>query len=150
MVSAPVVITSLSELAALLDNRRGLFIRWSQDLSRDEATRRSRDALTGAALPGLSANPLDVESWWGNRSTELWVARRLHDYSHIRHDRGPGVKAWILAGREVGRGPDNEPLIEYEEVVAIVDEAVMREADELIDAQGSLVWGPLDRRRRQG
>ncbi|MGV9534129.1 DUF6098 family protein [Streptosporangium sandarakinum] len=147
MASAPAVITSLSELATLLDSRHGLFIRWSRDLDRDETTGRSRDALTGAELPGLSANPLDVESWWGDRSTRLWAARRLYDYSHIRRDRGPGVRAWILAGEEVSRGPDNEPLIRCGEVVATVDESVMREAAELVEAQNSHAWGTLDRKR---
>ncbi|MFC4062314.1 DUF6098 family protein [Planomonospora corallina] len=144
-MSRPTVITSLEELASLLNERRGLFIRWSRDLEKDEAEGCSRDSLTGAALPGLSANPLDVEDWWGDRPARLWAARRLHDYSHLRRERGPGVQAWVLSGREVGRGPDNEPLIQCDEPVAIVDEAVMKEAEELIDSQGSDAWGPLDR-----
>ncbi|GGL23959.1 DUF6098 family protein [Planomonospora parontospora] len=145
MVSRPSTITSLSELTALLDERRGLFIRWSRDLERDEASGCSRDSLTGAALPGLSANPLDVEDWWGDRPVRLWAARRLHDYSHLRRERGPGVRAWVLSGREVGRGPDNEPLIACDEAVATVDDAVMEEAERLIDSQGADAWGPLDR-----
>ncbi|MBG0827499.1 hypothetical protein HS041_06955 [Planomonospora sp. ID67723] len=145
MGSEPSVITSLRELAALLGERRGLFIRWSRDLDGDRANGGSRDSLTGAELPGLSANPLDVEDWWGERPIRLWAARRLHDYSHLRRERGPGVKAWVLSGEEVGRGPDNEPLIECREVVAIVDEAVMKEAGELVDRQGCDEWGPLDR-----
>ncbi|GAA3443766.1 DUF6098 family protein [Planomonospora venezuelensis] len=150
MESAPSVVTSLRELATLLGERRGLFIRWSRDPDGDRANGCSRDSLTGAELPGLSANPLDVEDWWGGRPIRLWVARRLHDYSHLRRDRGPGVKAWVLSGREVGRGPDNEPLVRCDEVVAIVDDAVMKEAGELVDSQGSCEWGPLDRGHANG
>ncbi|MBB2914611.1 hypothetical protein FHS43_005923 [Streptosporangium becharense] len=144
------VIASLSELVELLGTRQGLFIRWSPELDRDVVGGCSRDALTGAPLPGLSANPLDVESWWGDRSPRLWAARRLYDYSHIREHRGPGVRAWVLAGEEVGRGPDNEPLIECHEVLGAVDDAVMKEAYDLVSAQRSEVWGTLDRQRRPG
>ncbi|GIH91113.1 DUF6098 family protein [Planobispora siamensis] len=147
MASEPSVVTSLSELTTLLDRRRGLFIRWSKDLNGNGEHGGSRDSLTGAELPGLSANPLDIEEWWGDRPMRLWAARRLHDYSHLRRERGPGVKAWVVHGEEVGRGPDNEPLIEYDEVVAIVDDAVMKEASELVDGQGCPEWGPLDRGR---
>lgn len=41
----------------------------------------------------------------------VWAARRLHDYAHLPHDKGPGVHPWVLTGREAGRGPDNEPLV---------------------------------------
>ncbi|GAA2913339.1 hypothetical protein GCM10010517_79940 [Streptosporangium fragile] len=145
MSSEVPVITRLSDLAALLSRRSGLFIRWSPELDRDVVHGGSRDALTGAPLPGLSANPLDVESWWDGRSIRLWAARRLYDYSHIRDHRGPGVRAWVLAGTEVGRGPDNEPLIECHEVLGTVDDAVMREVEDLVAAQRSSMWGPLDR-----
>jgi len=36
-----------------------------------------RRTLTGAGLPGLSANPVAVEDWWGDRSRRLWAARRM-------------------------------------------------------------------------
>jgi hypothetical protein len=91
-------------------------VRWSRgpetDLTAAGGTgQSSQDALTGVLMPGLSANPLRAEAWWGDRSLELWVARRLFDYRHLRELRGPGVRAWILAGEEQGRGPDNEPLV---------------------------------------
>ena len=38
------------------------------------------------ALPGLSASPLAVEPWWGDRPLGLWIARRLYDYSHLEHE----------------------------------------------------------------
>ncbi|WP_214416750.1 DUF6098 family protein [Sphaerisporangium fuscum] len=147
MISESHVIASLAELASLLEGRQGLFIRWSRDLDGDMANGGSRDALTGAELPGLSANPMDLEEWWGERPTRLWAARRLYDYSHLRRERGPGVRAWVLAGTEVGRGPDNEPLIRCTEVIGPVGDAVMREAATLVEGQDCRTWGPLDRAR---
>ena len=78
-------VHDLDELAALVD-RAGpgdeLYLRWSKGPDAD-GEQASRDALTGITLPGLSANPLRVEPWWGGRSLRLWVARRLYDYWHL-------------------------------------------------------------------
>jgi hypothetical protein len=105
----------------------------------------SKDALTGIDLPGLSANPLAVESWWGDRPLRLWVARRLYDYCHLRELRGPGVRPWVLVGEQCGRGPDNEPLVHCHRPVAWVSERALREADRAVEAQASAEWGPLHR-----
>ena len=104
----------------------------------------SLDELTGVELPGLSANPLKVEPWWGDRPLDLWMARRLYDYRHLRRKRGPGVRPWVIAGDVVGRGPDNEPLVCCREIVACLDDAVTTAATKLIDEQPS-DWGSLDR-----
>lgn len=138
-------ITTLERLAALLDARPGLFVRWSSDPDADAADPSSKDGLTGAPLPGLSANPLSVEPWWGDRSTVLWVARRLHDYSHLRDARVQGARPWLLEGREVGRGPDNEPLVADPEPVALIDERLLTEAERLLESDRQGDWGPLDR-----
>ncbi|MEU9479297.1 DUF6098 family protein [Streptomyces sp. NPDC048191] len=138
------VVSTLSEVARLLDGRRGLYVRWSKGPDTDLAEVSSTDDLTGVAMPGLSASPLDVEDWWGDRSVELWVARRLYDYAHLPHDKGPGVRPWVLRGRETGRGPDNEPLVADVEPLCGV-------ADEVIDAARAEVagqeqeWGTLRR-----
>ncbi|WP_424186773.1 DUF6098 family protein [Actinokineospora sp. G85] len=144
-------IGDLAEMAKLLqdEQRNGtLYVRWSKgpavDLSADS---RSRDELTGVSLPGLSANPLRVEPWWGDRPIELWLARRLYDYRHLGEQRGPSVRPWVLAGRELGRGPDNEPLVVCERPIAWVADGVLREAEQLVAEQGSADWGPLDRRQ---
>lgn len=147
-------IGTLAELADLVTRRaRGeaLYVRWSRGPEEDLADGRpcaqtSRDALTGVALPGLSANPLRIEPWWGTRSVSLWVARRLYDYEHLRELRGPGVRPWVLLGTPTGRGPDNEPLVVCREPIAWIADGVLRECEEAIARQHSPEWGPLDRR----
>jgi Family of unknown function (DUF6098) len=140
-------ITDLDELVELLEKEPDdLYVRWSKGPRVDLAREGSRDDLTDLRLPGLSANPLAVESWWGERPLSLWVARRLYDYSHLREQRGRGVRAWVLTGKVVGNGPDNEPLLEACEPVAWIDDAVLEKAREMVESQASEDWGPLDRR----
>ena len=135
-------ITNLAALVGLLGD--DVYVRWSKGPAADAAST-SRDSLTGVELPGLSANPLRIEPWWGDRSHELWVARRLFDYRHLRELRGPDVRAWVLRGEEVGRGPDNEPLVRCLSPLAWVADSALDECIELVDAQQSDEWGPLDR-----
>ncbi|AXB48307.1 hypothetical protein A4R43_06305 [Amycolatopsis albispora] len=156
MPDMPTVAT-LTELEAVFEAERGeLFVRWSHgpsaDLEQDDDKRAqsSRDGLTGVPLPGLSANPLRLEPWWADRPLRLWLARRLHDYEHLRELRGPGVRPWVLRGRERARGPDNEPLVICDRPVAWISDDVLREAEELVNAQASPEWGPLARHRRPG
>ena len=147
-------IEDLEELVCLIGampDADRLYVRWSRgpaaDLRCDESGRGvSRDSLTGVPLPGLSANPVAVEPWWGDRPLRLWVARRLYDYRHLRELRGPGTRPWLLLGEPCGRGPDNEPLVTCREPVAWISDRAFREAQHLVDAQGSADWGPLDRR----
>lgn len=139
------VITSLARLADLVHRRSALFVRWSAGPEEDTDLQRSTDGLTGARLPGLSASPLDVEPWWGDRPVVLWVARRLHDYSHLKDARRPGTRPWVLEGEEVGRGPDNEPLVRLRRPVALIDERVLDEAAGLVERTSEQSWGPLDR-----
>ncbi|GAA2416548.1 hypothetical protein GCM10010420_53460 [Streptomyces glaucosporus] len=138
------VLTSLDELARLVENGRHLYVRWSRGPEADLGAAESADDLTGVPLPGLSANTLDVEPWWARRPVRLWVARRLYDYCHLRREKGPGVRPWVLRGREVGRGPDNEPLVREVKPIAWIDARMITEAEEEVNRQrGS--WGPLDR-----
>ncbi|WIV55854.1 DUF6098 family protein [Amycolatopsis nalaikhensis] len=142
-------VGNLAALARLFETEGDddLCVRWSRgpeaDLGQAES---SRDGLTGIALPGLSANSLRREPWWRDRSVRLWLARRLYDYEHLRDLRGPGVRPWVLRGREIARGPDNEPLVVDAEPLAWVADAVLHEARSLVDEQGSREWGPMDRR----
>jgi uncharacterized protein DUF6098 len=144
-------LKDLDDMAGLFEAEGGedLYVRWSRgpdiDLGNglDQA---SRDGLTGIRLPGLSANSLKVEPWWNGRSVRLWLARRLYDYQHLRDLRGPDVRPWVLRGRLVARGPDNEPLVHCERPLAWVADEVLQEARELVDEQGSREWGPMDRR----
>ncbi|GAA3398735.1 DUF6098 family protein [Streptomyces roseoviridis] len=144
---APATMTtvrSLDELTELIGTRRPLYIRWSLGPQTDLSTPTSRDGLTGVELPGLSANPLDVEDWWGDRSLRTWAARRLYDYSHLPRVRDGRVRPWLLHGREVGRGPDNEPLVRDVRPVGWVDERVIAQAEEEVARQKG-PWGPLAR-----
>jgi hypothetical protein len=140
------VLTDLSGLVDLVSGTDGeLYVRWSRGPRMDAGTS-SQDGLTGVPLPGLSANSLRVEPWWGDRSLRLWLARRLYDYRHLRELRGPGVRPWVLTGTECGRGPDNEPLVTDVRPLAWIDDAVLVECEKEVAAQQSAEWGPLDRR----
>jgi hypothetical protein len=140
------VLTDLSGLVDLVSDTDGeLYVRWSRGPRVDAGTS-SQDGLTGVPLPGLSANSLRVEPWWGDRSLRLWLARRLYDYRHLRELRGPGVRPWVLAGTECGRGPDNEPLVTDVRPLAWIDDSVLVECEKEVAAQQSAEWGPLDRR----
>src|SRR4051794_13653149 len=136
-------VHDLDELVEIVGSGDDLYIRWSRGPEHD-ASKTSQDELTGVDLPGLSASPLRVEPWWQDRSLRTWVARRLYDYRHLERQRGPGVRPWVLEGHEVGRGPDNEPLVECRRAVAWLSDAVVEEATREIDAQPA-DWGSLDR-----
>jgi hypothetical protein len=136
-------VETLDQLTELVRRHPGLFVRWSRGPAADAAGA-SSDDLTGEPLPGLSANPLAVEPWWDDRPLRLWVARRLFDYSHLKHDKGPDVRPWVLQGRELGRGPDNEPLVGCDRPVAWIADQVIKEAVRAVEEQ-NLQWGPLRR-----
>src|SRR5215210_3618229 len=91
---------SLDELGEVVGDGENLYVRWSRG-PRDDEDATSCDELTGVDLPGLSANPLQVEPWWEHRPQRTWLARRLYDYRHLARQRGAGVKPWVLEGREV-------------------------------------------------
>lgn len=137
--SLPTVGT-LAGLARLVESRPDLYLRWSTGPDDDQGET-SRDSLTGVPLPGLSASSLAVEPWWGGRSLDVWVARRLFDYAHRRDGE---QRPWVLTGRECGRGPDNEPLVIDVQPVCWVHAQVIDEARSVI-ANLDEDWGPLDR-----
>jgi hypothetical protein len=139
-------LADLDALVELLDEYpHDLFVRWSRGPEVDGGGGASRDSLTGIRLPGLSANALAVEPWWEGRSVRLWVARRLYDYRHLRTLRGEGTRPWVMRGEVCGRGPDNEPLVRCLRPVAWISERALVESERLVEAEGSLEWGPLDR-----
>ncbi|MGW7536017.1 DUF6098 family protein [Amycolatopsis sp. NPDC054798] len=142
------VVHDLDELVSQfrLAGEDDLYVRWSRGPDADLCSgEESRDGLTGMPLPGLSANSLAQQPWWRGRSLRLWLARRLHDYQHLRERGGPGVRPWLLRGREIARGPDNEPLVVDAEPLAWVEDAVMIEARRLIDEEAPAGWGSMDR-----
>ncbi|MEU4244090.1 DUF6098 family protein [Actinoplanes sp. NPDC026619] len=139
-------LDELAELVTAYAAKDQLFVRWSAGPAGDLRQGASRDSLTGVPLPGLSANPLAVEPWWGDRSMRLWVARRLYDYRHLRYEHGTTVRPWVLVGSQCGRGPDNEPLVRVRRPVAWIADTALIEAEHLVEAQNAAGWGPLDRR----
>lgn len=141
------VAHALAELADLIEREEGLYVRWSRGPEADLGSVSSTDDLTGVPMPGLSANPLDMEDWWEDRSRRLWVARRLYDYAHLPHEKGPGVRPWVLAGRETGRGPDNEPLVADVRPLCWIEQGVIEEARAEV-ARQEAEWGPLRRTGR--
>ncbi|MFJ6388384.1 DUF6098 family protein [Streptomyces sp. NPDC091972] len=141
------VVRTLAKLAGLAERHERLYVRWSRGPEVDLARVSSTDELTGLSLPGLSANPLSVEDWWRGRPVQLWVARRLFDYSHLPHEKGPGVRPWVLQGRERGRGPDNEPLVADVRPMCWIDPQVIDEARTAVERLEN-PWGPLRRTGR--
>ncbi|MEU6275677.1 DUF6098 family protein [Streptomyces populi] len=138
------VLRTLDELTDEVRSQEHLYVRWSMGPEADLGEMSSRDELTGVPLPGLSASSLDVEPWWRDRPVRTWVARRLYDYSHLPRHRSPGVRPWLLRGRESGRGPDNEPLVDDVEPLAWIAPEIIEEAvDEVTDQPGP--WGPVER-----
>lgn len=124
-------VRSLAELADLVGGRRDLFVRWSRGPRSDGQG--STDDITGAPLPGLCAVPLALEPWWGDRPLDAWVGRRLRDYEHLAEIPAPGTRPWVLEGEEVGRGPDNVPLVACLRPLAWVGEEALTEADVLVN-----------------
>jgi Family of unknown function (DUF6098) len=123
--NALAAITSLRELTDLVAENPGLFVRYSKGPDHDLG-RTSIDYESGLELPGLSVNRLDAEDWW-TRPMRDWLARQLCQYLHLS-DRGVDHHGWVLRGRVVGRGPDDEPLVTDVEPVASLSEALLEEA----------------------
>ncbi len=119
-------VRSLGELAELTQRETGLHVRFSKS-PEDDRRDPSKDYESGLELPGLSVNPLDPEPWW-QRPLEDWLARQLCQYSHLLEDSEDERRAWVLQGREVARGPDNEPLLADFRPVAWLDGGVIDEA----------------------
>lgn len=121
-------VGSLDEVAELAKARAPLFVRFSAGPEAD-AAEASRDYESGCELPGLSVNPLNPEPWF-DRPVLHWVARQLVQYAHLGEE---GRYAWVLTGREVGRGPDCEPLLADVDAVARIPDDVVREARALYE-----------------
>ena len=69
---------------------------------------------------------------------ELRTIRTLDD---LAAQRGAGVRPWVLIGREVGRGPDDEPMVD--DVAWVADELV-EEATTQVESAGR-AWESLRR-----
>lgn len=127
----PPVLNSLENLVELIGQRRPLFVRYSKGPD-DDAQRESHDYESNLTLPGLSVNPLDPEPWW-TRPLEDWVARQVCQYAHLKDESDDDRRAWVLTGRVVGRGPDNEPLVGDHEALAYLSDELVEEARALYE-----------------
>jgi len=118
-------IATFGEFVDLIRSTPGLFVRYSGGPASD-AAEQSTDYESGLPLPGLSVNRLDPQPWW-TRSLDDWLARQLCQYLHLA-DRDAEHHGWILRGKVVGRGPDDEPLVADVEPVARLTERLLAEA----------------------
>lgn len=102
-------LDALVEAVADADGRDAvLYVRYSLGPDRDRREA-SIDYESGVVLPGLCVARLTPEPWWSRPAVD-WVARRVCSYVHLA-ERDRERQAWVLAGTEVGRGPDHEPLV---------------------------------------
>jgi hypothetical protein len=122
-----VIIGNLSDLAELLAGGRRIYLRYSAGPEADRDGT-SRDYESGLPLPGLAALDLHPPDWW-TRPTTDWLARQICKYGHLAED-DPEQKGWLLTGREVGRGPDNEPLVADPFPLGCLSSSVLAEARE--------------------
>lgn len=119
------LLTRLDEIVDLVENVGMVYLRYSKG-PRADAGEQSTDKESGCPLPGLSTNPVTPEPWW-HRPPREWVARQVRQYAHLgeRDDERIG---WLLTGREVGRGPDCEPLLAQTRPLAVLGPEIQDEA----------------------
>ncbi|GGS47099.1 DUF6098 family protein [Actinokineospora fastidiosa] len=116
-------LLSLGELAEVCHMGPELYLRYSHGPEAD-AGHASTDHESGLLMPGLSANPLAAPKWW-TLPVEDWLARRVCQYLRETHE---GARPWVLHGRVVDFGPDNEPLLVEVNPVAWLDGRLVAEA----------------------
>jgi hypothetical protein len=120
-------VGSIEELTGLLADERKVYLRYSAGPGAD-SSQSSRDYESGLELPGLAALDLTAPSWW-TRPLADWLARQICKYGHLAEHES-GRYAWLLVGREAGRGPDNEPLIADAVPVGRLADGLLAEARE--------------------
>lgn len=133
-------IGSLEQLADTVRRYGRLYVRYSEGPVADRDA--SVDTESGLTLPGLSANPLHAQAWW-TRELEDWLARQVCRYRDLR-EKNPDRFAWVLSGTEVGRGPDNEPLLRAVVPIARLEDALLDEAERRYESRFHAGHGPED------
>ena len=139
MTASLTSLDSLVQLEDLVRRQPGLCVRYSEGPEQD-MRRNSIDTESGLELPGLSVNPLAAEAWWTRPLTD-WLARQLCQYRHLS-EKNPARFAWVLIGREVGRGPDCEPLLADVQPVGRLSERLLEEAERVYHQQFDAGKGP--------
>ncbi|HEY0447923.1 DUF6098 family protein [Actinophytocola sp.] len=119
------VLTSLNELVDVTSaSDTDVYLRYSPGPESD-AEHPSRDHESGLIMPGVSVNPLRQPGWW-TLPREDWVARRVCQYLR---ELVEGSRPWVLTGREVDFGPDNEPLVDEISPIAWLSNDLLDEAN---------------------
>ncbi|AGF72801.1 DUF6098 family protein [Corynebacterium halotolerans] len=134
-------LNHLADLEEMAASEPGLHVRYSEGPDND-ASGGSTDTESGLELPGLSVNPLNPESWW-TRPLGDWIARQLCQYKHLQ-EKNPERFAWVLRGRQVGRGPDCEPLLVDISPIARLSPALLAEAERRYRENFDAGQGPED------
>ncbi|WP_019816388.1 DUF6098 family protein [Saccharomonospora saliphila] len=116
-------VRSLTELAELVERDSAVYLRYSPGPESD-AAHSSTDHESGLTMPGLAVNPLAAPGWW-TLPVEDWLARRVCQYLR---ETAEGARPWLLSGRVVDIGPDNEPLLVDARPVAWVGAELVEEA----------------------
>jgi len=115
----------LTEIAELIETGTPLYVRYSPGPEAD-AAHPSTDHESGLLMPGVSANSLEPPRWWTRPVTD-WLARRICQYLREVHE---GARPWLLTGREIDFGPDNEPLLTDIHPIAWIAPELLDEARE--------------------
>ncbi len=141
------VLDDLASVVQLVRRRPGLYLRYSDGPASDREHPRSRDYEADVDLPGLSVTTIDPEPWW-ERPLEDWVARRICKYAELGEDadRFP----WLLDGKQVGEGPDHEPVVELVEPVAAIGPRAQRPPTSLVVATTGASGGSSPRAKGRG
>ncbi|KMS91956.1 DUF6098 family protein [Prauserella rugosa] len=116
-------VRTLRDVTDLVGRGVAPYLRYSPGPDSD-AAHPSTDHESGLLMPGVSINPLEAPGWW-TLPLEDWVARRICQYLR---ELDEGAWPWLLSGRVVDVGPDNEPLLVDVEPVAWMDLALLDEA----------------------
>jgi hypothetical protein len=139
-------LADICELARRLD----VYVRVSRGPDEDPPEG-SKDYESGCRMPGVSVNPIAPPAWWCCTPQD-WVARQLCQYLHLREEADDDRRVWLLTGREVGRGPDNEPLLGDVRPLAWVSDDCIGEArrryEERMDAGRDSTRSPAGGRAR--
>ena len=116
----------LLEVVRVVEDRDDqVYVRYSDGPAADAESGGSWDFEANVELPGLSVSVLTPPPWWPRPSVD-WVARRLCKYLDLA--RSGRRRPWLLTGREVGAGPDHEPLVTDVEPIGWVAASAVDEA----------------------
>lgn len=119
------IIDRLDQLAELVRAMDGVYLRYSRGPA-DDQHKTSRDYESGLELPGLSVVPLTPPDWWCRPAVD-WLARQVCKYAKLA-EGNPDRCAWLLTGRVVGRGPDQEPLMADPRPRAMLSDRLVEQA----------------------